>query len=107
MWQKDTVTRELLHLSAWDSVSDVNKNGVVLTGYSSQGSRRVLLPLGLSRLLRLSRTTAAPVHCRVHSVEGGRVLQAAARHQDIATCVAASPCGRFLASGAPAVETPT
>ena len=34
------------------------------------------------------------------------MLQAAARHQDLATCVAASPCGRFLASGAPAVGTP-
>ena len=32
-------------------------------------------------------------------MEDGRLLQAAARHQDLVTCIAATPCGRFLVSG--------
>lgn len=36
---------------------------------------------------------------RVHSIDEGRLLQAAARHQDLVTCIAATFCGRFLISG--------
>lgn len=43
--------------------------------------------------------THSAVWRRVHSIDEGRLLQAAARHQDLVTCIAATPCGRFLISG--------